>query len=79
MIKIDKYITSLKGIRNGDATSIAIISLPSGNALSSGTDNKLYISPENGMSKTKITNTKSSILVNRPLSSSRWGINELLF
>jgi len=31
------------------------------------------------MSKIKITNTKSSILVNLPLSSSRWGINELLF
>ena len=40
-MKIDKYITSLNGIRKGEATSIAIISLPAGKALSRGTDNKL--------------------------------------
>jgi hypothetical protein len=35
---MDRYITSLKGIKKGDATSIAIISLPCGNALSNGID-----------------------------------------
>jgi hypothetical protein len=30
-INIESIITNLKGIKNGDATSIAIILLPSGN------------------------------------------------
>jgi hypothetical protein len=37
-MNMDKYMTSLNGIKNGDATSIAIISLPSGRAFKRGID-----------------------------------------
>ena len=71
-------MTNLKGIKNGEATSIAIISLPSGRAFKSGIDKMLYISPEKGISSMNIINTANSILVSLPLNSNRCGINEFL-
>jgi hypothetical protein len=61
----------LKGIKNGDATSIAIISLPSGSAFNRGIDKILYISPENGIKNINITKTDNNILVNLLLSSNK--------
>ena len=77
-MNIDKYITNLNGIKNGDATSIAIISLLSGNALSSGEDSMVYISPEKGIRKIKIIKTNNNIFDNLFLSSNKCGTNELL-
>ena len=64
-------MTNLKGMRKGDATSIAIISLPEGSAFKRGIDNKLYISPENGISMTKIIKTNNNIFVSRFLNSNK--------
>jgi hypothetical protein len=69
----------LKGIKNGDATSIAIISLPSGSAFNKGMERILYISPEKGINSTNITKTDNKILVNLLLSSNKCGTNVLLF
>jgi hypothetical protein len=65
-------------MRKGDATSIAIISLPEGNALRRGIDNILYTSPENGINMTKIIKTNKSILDSLFLSSNKCGTNVLL-
>jgi hypothetical protein len=70
-INIDRYITNLKGMRKGDATSIAIISLPEGSAFRSGIDNTLYTSPENGINMTKTIKTNNSIFESLFLNSNK--------
>tara|TARA_Y100000996_G_C22170316_1_gene498344 strand:- start:263 stop:481 length:219 start_codon:yes stop_codon:yes gene_type:complete len=70
-INIDKYITNLNGMRKGDATSIAIISLPEGSAFRSGIDNTLYTSPENGINMIKTINTNNSIFDSLFLNSNK--------
>mgnify|MGYP006241551965 CR=1 FL=1 len=70
-IYIDRYITNLKGMRKGDATSIAIISLPEGSAFRSGIDNTLYTSPENGINMTKTIKTNNSIFESLCLNSNK--------
>ena len=64
-------MTNLNGMRNGDATSIAIISLPEGSAFRSGIDNTLYISPENGINMIKTIKTNNSILDSLFLNSNK--------
>ena len=71
-------MTNLNGIKNGDATSIAIISLPEGSAFRSGIDNTLYTSPENGINIINTIKTNNSIFDSLFLSSNKWGRNVLL-
>ena len=65
-------------MRKGDATSIAIISLPEGSAFRSGIDNTLYTSPENGINIINTIKTNNSIFDSLFLSSNKWGRNVLL-
>ena len=65
-------------MRKGDATSIAIISLPDGSAFRSGIDNTLYTSPENGINIINTIKTNNSIFDSLFLSSNKWGRNVLL-
>jgi hypothetical protein len=58
-------------MRKGDATSIAIISLPEGSAFRSGIDNTLYISPENGINMTKTIRTNNNIFESLFLNSNK--------
>ena len=64
-------MTNLNGMRNGDATSMAIISLPEGSAFRSGIDNTLYISPENGINMIKAIKTNNSIFDSLFLNSNK--------
>ena len=64
-------MTNLNGMRNGDATSIAIISLPEGRAFRSGIDNTLYISPENGINMIKTIKTNKRIFDSLFLNSNK--------
>ena len=64
-------MTNLNGMRNGDATSMAIISLPEGSAFRSGIDNTLYISPENGINIIKTIKTNNSIFDSLFLNSNK--------
>ena len=64
-------MTNLNGMRNGDATSIAIISLPVGSAFRSGIDNTLYISPENGINMIKAIKINNSIFDSLFLNSNK--------
>ena len=64
-------MTNLNGMRNGDATSIAIISLPEGSACRSGIDNTLYTSPENGINMIKTIKTNNSIFDSLFLNSNK--------
>ena len=58
-------------MRKGDATSIAIISLPEGSAFTSGIDNTLYTSPENGIKIINTINTNKSIFDSLFLNSNK--------
>ena len=64
-------MTNLNGMKNGDATSIAIISLPEGSAFRSGIDNTLYTSPENGINMIKTIKTNKSIFESLFLNSNK--------
>ena len=71
-------MTNLNGMKNVDATSIAIISLPEGSAFRSGIDNTLYTPPENGINMIKTIKTNNSIFDNLLLNSNKCGRNVLL-
>ena len=58
-MNIDRIITNLNGIKKGDATSIAIMLLPSGNLDIKGSASCVYITSENGKSIIKNMSTKS--------------------
>ena len=64
-------MTNFIGAINGDATSVAIIELPTGSNSISGADTKRYISDVKGIPRTeKIANRKIT-LSNRDLSSNK--------
>ena len=67
----DNIMTNLNGIKNGDATSIAIILLPVGNLDISGSASWLYIISENGNKIIKNTKTHNNDLEILDLSSAK--------
>ena len=66
---------SLKGIRKGDATSIAIMLLSLGICAMSGPDSFVNRVFANGISATNTTPTTSTTRSRRSRSSTRWEMN----
>jgi hypothetical protein len=66
---------SLKGVKKGEATSVAIMVLLSGNCFKSGSDKKWYRSLEKGNKHKAMTSTTKTPFSKRSLSSTRCDIN----
>ena len=76
-MKIDNIKTNLKGIKNGEATSIAIMLLSLGRLAINGAANLVYISSAKGKRIIKITRIKKRILDILDFNSFKWGIYDL--
>ena len=70
--KIAKTKASLKGVRKGEATPMAIILVPSGISSRNGAETKAYNSFENGKRRIKLTRIANRDLSNLSRSSVRW-------
>jgi hypothetical protein len=78
VIATDSSKINLNGAKKGEATSTAIIFVPTGRTLNKGNDKKLYIEFAKGVRSTAHTAIEEIIISNLFLSSKRWCVNEVL-